>query len=208
MLRQTSIVYFLGYKLLFLVYSGWWLIYYHLDIAALILWIVYGSFIVVLFIFSFLWLDSQHPRRHLNQAFLSTSALTFIILGFFCLFFTLDITTTNNFHFCVHWINYYELLNWHNSEEIECLGWELTLNQPLLLLLVATLLSCACILAVLLIVYTKKIKWILILKCLRIIQINKHVLNTAIRRQHFYQQEKIGLLRLNKILKGYHRRRT
>lgn len=53
LLRQVQLVYFLLYQLLFIVYAGILLVYFGLDIFAFILWIVYGSFIAVVFILSF-----------------------------------------------------------------------------------------------------------------------------------------------------------
>ena len=82
MVRQHQIVTFLGYKALFITYMGWWLVVQNLDILALILWIVYGSFIAVIFIFSFIWLPSQHPSRATDaQARYAYAAPTMLLIA-------------------------------------------------------------------------------------------------------------------------------
>jgi hypothetical protein len=51
LIRQDNSVYFLAYKLFFVVFLGCWFIYLDLDIFCLILWMVYGSFIAIVFMF-------------------------------------------------------------------------------------------------------------------------------------------------------------
>lgn len=62
LVRQVQLVYFLMYQLLFIIYAGILLVYFGLDIFAFILWIVYGSFIAVVFILSFVWVDTTYFR--------------------------------------------------------------------------------------------------------------------------------------------------
>ncbi len=194
--------------MLFIIYLGWWLAYNGLDIAALLLWIVYGSFIVVVFIFSFLWLDSQHPQQNTTNTF-RPNFLPATIIFIICIFFTATYSNYNITYFlAVWWINYYEALNWHNSEEIECLGWVLYADNIFTLLILSSLLSIACIVAVALIIAGKKTKWTTLLRHLKLRNTSTALITTAIRKQHAYQQEKNIFFRLNKIQKGYHRRRT
>lgn len=208
MLKQTSTVSFLGYKLLFIIYTGWCLVYHSLDILALILWIVYGSFIVVMFIFSFLWLDTKHPLRihylspqHLNM-------LTAIIISLVFVLSLRNACYVSNLVFTVHWINHYELLHLHNSEEIECLGWALSTDNTLPTVLISALLTTACITAIVIIINAKKQKWIILKKTLHLCTDYSRLITTAIRRQIIYQQEARELIKLNLVFFHNHGRRA
>jgi hypothetical protein len=82
LLRQVQLVYFLMYQLLFIVYAGILLVYFGLDIFAFILWIVYGSFIAVVFILSFVWVDTTYFRFYsLTQARLSWALAVVLCLS-------------------------------------------------------------------------------------------------------------------------------
>lgn len=206
-LKQTQLVPFLGYKLLLLLYLGWWLVFNELDIAALILWIVYFSLIVVVFIFAFLWLNVLRPQAlfRLSSKNLLLNIVIFNLLTVYSMtFYAVRYTPS----FLPLWINYYELLSLYNTEEIECLGWILVVSQALNSLFVSFLLTIACVFAVLLIILAKKSKWLFFSKYLIKVQENNLILAAAIRKQHIPQQEKNMFCRLNKIQKGFHRRRT
>ncbi len=205
--RQKYIIYFLGYKLFFLTYIGWWLIAGNLDIGALILWIVYGSFIVVVFIFTFLWLDVHQLSSFRKQVQVPAP----LVLGTFFII-TLILAIKNylksfSLSWTIAWLDYYTTLCLQQTAEIECLGWAVSLTHPFLIIIISALLSFTCIVAVSLIIASKKTKWTELLKYLKQKKWKQTIIAAAIRKQHIYKQEKNIFLRLNKIYKGYHRRR-
>ena len=56
--RQPQAAYVLLHMLLALAYAGLALLYFSADIFAFILWIVYGSFVAVVFVLTFMWGDA------------------------------------------------------------------------------------------------------------------------------------------------------
>jgi hypothetical protein len=112
LLRQVQLVYFLLYQLLFIVYAGILLVYFGLDIFAFILWIVYGSFIAVVFILSFVWVDTTYFRfAAVTQARLGWALAVVLCLvgGSFMGLAGVDVDYYFSF-FELGWVNYYELL--------------------------------------------------------------------------------------------------
>ena len=124
LVRQVQLVYFLMYQLLFIIYAGVLLVYFGLDIFAFILWIVYGSFIAVVFILSFVWVDTTYFRFYaLTQSRLSWALAAVLCLGGGVLVGLAGVDVDYYFSFFeVGWVNYYELLAWDMEEEIEVLG--------------------------------------------------------------------------------------
>lgn len=208
LVKQQYVIYFLGYKMLFLVYLGWWLIATNLDIAALILWIVYGSFIVVVFIFTFLWLDVSKLTTFYNHIKISKQN---ILIMFFCIMFGFAITNyldSFSYYWTIAWVDYYTILNLQRTAEIECLGWIVSVVHPFLVIITSIILSITCVVCVVLVIASKKTKWVELLKHLKQKKWSQTIVAAAIRKQHIYQQEKNIFLRLNKAYKGYHRRRA
>lgn len=124
LVRQVQLVYFLMYQLLFIIYAGVLLVYFGLDIFAFILWIVYGSFIAVVFILSFVWVDTTYFRFYaLTQSRLSWALAAVLCLAGGVLVGLAGVDVDYYFSFFeVGWVNYYELLAWDMEEEIEVLG--------------------------------------------------------------------------------------
>ena len=124
LVRQVQLVYFLMYQLLFIIYAGVLLVYFGLDIFAFILWIVYGSFIAVVFILSFVWVDTTYFRFYaLTQSRLSWALAVALCLAGGVLVGLAGVDVDYYFSFFeVGWVNYYELLAWDMEEEIEVLG--------------------------------------------------------------------------------------
>lgn len=208
LIQQTQLTYFLGYKLLLLIYIGWILIYYDLDILAFVLWIVYGSFIVVIFIFSFMWLNlniTEEANTIINKLdiFMITLFTTVIIFSK-----ATHIIFQWHIFLTAGWINYYELLGSHQTEELESLGWGLGVENPLSTLMVSLLLTFSSVTAIIIVVIAKKNKWASRNIILKSLKSSHKTFFAGIRTQHFYQQEKNNMIRLNKIVKSFHRRRT
>lgn len=206
--QQRYLIYFLGYKIFFLVYVGWWLIACNLEIGALLLWIVYGSFIVVVFIFTFLWLDVHQLTGLYNHKRLSASQLLVLFFSLVLIFSIKSLKNSFLYIWLIDWFDFYTLLDLQKAAELEFLGWVLSLYQPFLALLISSLLSISCVIAVILIIIAKKTKWLELLNYLRRHTWRRRLIAAAIRKQHLYKQEKNIFLKLNKIYKGYHRRRT
>ncbi len=199
MFRQTTLFHFLGYKTLFLIYLGWWLVSLKLDILALILWIVYGSLIVVFFIFAFFWLHTPHtpPAQKLSPKLQALT--TNIIITLTTLTGLNALLVYKNILFVTPWINYYELCYLHNSEEIESLGWTLSINNPAATLLISLALTLTCLTAIAWILNSKKNKWTTLKRRTNLVQPETPILATGVRRQTPFLQDYRQILGLNYI---------
>ncbi len=199
MFRQTTLFHFLGYKTLFLIYLGWWLVSLKLDILALILWIVYGSLVVVFFIFIFFWLHTPTPQ-HIKKASPQLQALTTnTIIVITTLVGLNSLLVYKNSLFSAIWINYYELCYLHNSEEIESLGWALSINNPTATLLISLVLTLTCLTAIAWILNSKKHKWTPLKRRMCLLKPHTQLLTTGVRKQTPFLQEHRLLLSLNYV---------
>ena len=208
MLQQKSLILFLGYKVLLIIYVGWCLSSNNLDILGLILWIVYGSFLVVFFLFAFLWIDTKQPLQLYNATPQQQTALTAILVLAALLCGVAHARPYWANMFVVHWINYFELAQAQNSEEIESLGWALSTDAIVTTVLASILLTVACLAAVVIIINTKKQKWIIMKHFLQSSLRNDILVTTAIRRQNLYQQEGRSQQRLQRVAAHLHGRRA
>jgi len=208
LVQQTHLTFFLGYMLLLLLYIGVVLIYYNLDILALILWIVYGSFITIIFIFSFMWINiilvnkPENATKNINTFFFF-SLLIFVTFNYF----------SNNvwqwyYFISCFWVDYYELLVLQNTIELEALGNALGYENICGLLAIANLLTLACITASSIVITAKKNKWFSSGLILKLTKKFLYKFSTLVRTQYFYQQEQLHLFRANQISLNFHRRRT
>lgn len=200
MLKQKNVVTFLGYKTLAVIYIGWWLVLQNQDILALILWIVYGSFIVIMFVFSFLWLDTKNPLRIYLTTMTQIAGSAPIILMTAIFFLSGFTKPSTNSVFQVVWLNYYELLHLHNSEEIEALGWALSTDQTFPTSLVSLLLTLACIASIVVVINSKKFKWTYLKKILQVVGVVAKIVVAIVRYQTLHQQESRDRLRLLEII--------
>ncbi len=208
LLQQTQLTFFLGYKILLLFYVGVALIYFDLDILAFILWIVYGSFIVVIFILSFMWFNITLTTA---SSSLNSRSIFFIAALVIGLFFTLKVIAHTN-----HWqlllissiVNYYELANLQNTEELECLGWGISQDNSSNAIIATILLTIASITAIATVICAKRNKWLSRNFLLKFTKSNLNLYKTTVRTQRLYQQERNNLVRTNRTVKIFHRRRT
>ena len=209
LLRQQQIIYVLAYKFILLIYIGWLLIYCDLDIFALILWMVYGGFICIVFILSFMWLDyNVFQFKLINFSFRYYLVAIFII---FFLYNNIFLVSEINFSdlWQISWINYYEVLSWDIEEELEILGWGVTIENSAALLLVSFLLTVVCFNVVIILISARKNKRIYYDQIFNNFYSKNRSFNFIyLRTQNFYIQEygMIGLPR--KHFKLFHRRRV
>ena len=208
LIQQRQLTFFLGYMLLIILYAGCLLIYLNLDIMAFILWIVYGSFIVVIFIFSFMWLNFS-PTQQPNSIFNNINIFILTIFCFLCIITRTSYYTINwQIFTTISWINFYELLPLNNSEELEALGWGLSYENMWGTFITTLLLTFASITAIAIVIIGKKNKWVIKNILLTRLKTTNRLFFTAIRTQHMYQQEKNNLIRATKTIKSFHHRRT
>ena len=135
---------------------GYLLIYVDLDILACILWMVYGSFLVIVFIFSFIWIE------HTYYTFLTISIkyYNFIYIIIPVVYYNLFLNSDYFYSFIwkIGWLNYYELLIIDIEEELELLGWAIGFENSFTLFLISILLTMVCICVVFIILRARKIK--------------------------------------------------
>lgn len=156
LLLQINIIFFLAYKTLFLFYIGCLILQLNLDINAFILWITYGTYIIViaalsLMLFQFFNnLNFNRARTFWNNWWFICN-LTFII-------FLLTIYLCPTKIFIYSYTNYYELLTLDHYNELEQLGWNLGFVNIGWTMIITLLLSLTCIFIVLLTTLTKNFK--------------------------------------------------
>lgn len=143
-LQQQQVIYLLLYQLLFLVYGSLCLVYYNIDINAIVLILVYGGFIAVVVILSFFWTNYTVSQQYFTPR---SSYIYYIFIIFLCLFNFLSFNTSI-FLQCGLWnlvyINYYELSGLDTQAELEVAGWGIGLNTSGLVI-ISIALSITCI---------------------------------------------------------------
>lgn len=159
LIQQAHLIYIIGYKFCILFYIGYLMICLELDIFSCILWMVYGSFLIVIFIMSFSWVEVTHflffeiASRYWVYLLI---ILAIVILVYF------NLGSSNEILYGIIWevilINYYEVLAIDLEEELEVLGWGLGFDNLMAVFLISILLTIACICIVCLIVAAKKRK--------------------------------------------------
>lgn len=161
LIKQIHLVYLIGYKFVLIFYIGWLLVYVDLDIFAFILWMVYGSFLIVIFIMSFNWVETT------RYVFLEWTIYYWTYLFMFLVLLILvcsQIEMSNEIFYITmwqfNWINYYEVLIIDLEEELEILGWGLGFDNLLILCLISVILTMVCVCMVYIISSAKKSKFI------------------------------------------------
>lgn len=154
--RQSQLIYFLGYKMFLIIFIGYILIYFDLDIITLFLWMIYGGFLSIVLIMSFLWVDNTvyiFKVRLFKFFFYTTLALIYVYYSLY-----LEADHNSWIIWNIGWINYYEVLEVDLGEELEVLGWGLGFENNFVLLLIAALLTMACICIVFIVVLGRTIR--------------------------------------------------
>lgn len=120
-----------------------------LDIFALLLWMVYGGFIIIVFILMFNWVENNYYLfySHFNKIEIS---ILFVIAWISLMICNLVFAEDVNWHIVWHvmWVNYYEILISDLEEELEVLGWGIGVDNVLAVILISILLTLVCICAV------------------------------------------------------------
>lgn len=159
LIQQVQLIYIIGYKFCILFYIGYLMTCLELDIFSCILWMVYGSFLIVIFIMSFNWVEATH---FLFFEIASRYWIYFLIILVTIIFVYFNLVRSNEVLYGtiweVTWINYYEVLTIDLEEELEVLGWGLGFDNLMAVLLISILLTIACICLVCLIGSAKKRK--------------------------------------------------
>lgn len=121
-LKQNNFFFTLAYFLNFIIFIGLSMLFYDLDLGAIILWIIYGGVVIIFFLYSIMWVEILK----LNIFFLDSRL--FYYLSFYCYVYILifDILIDTHIMFS-HEITYnmtfyFDILNFDIYEELELLG--------------------------------------------------------------------------------------
>lgn len=146
-LSTNSTIFILGYFFFFLLFNGLYFIFLECDLPIIILWIIYFGVLIIFIVFFFTFNENNKPKY--------TSPWLFYILIISCLLVYLLFSSnlsTNNFN---TYINFYNLLNNDNLEELELLGFSFIVFSYPLLLIVTYILLLNCLIVVSLFILIK-----------------------------------------------------
>ena len=79
-IRQNNFYYLLSYFLLFIFYLGIYLILFDMDIACIILWILYGGVLIIFFIFSLMWFENIKNFKYTSSYKYIYYLISFLII--------------------------------------------------------------------------------------------------------------------------------
>ncbi len=98
------------------------MLFYDLDLGAIILWIIYGGVIIIFFLYSLMWIEILK----INIFFLDSRLLYYFSFYFYIYFIIFDILNDisvvffNSFAYNMSF--YFEILNFDIYDELELLG--------------------------------------------------------------------------------------
>lgn len=191
-IRQKNIYYLLAYFLNTILFLGLVLIFYDLDLVAIILWVVYGGVIIIFFLYSLMWYENARLIYYNSKSRLFTYGISCGFFGLIMYYFNLEFSTeTINLPLAqLTLVNYYEILNFDIYEELEGLGWGLVYYTTFLFILISYLLFLACCTVVVLIINSKKIRYVGIDNYFNYIKNNSDLFYFNIyKNQNFYVQD-------------------
>jgi len=191
-IKQTNVYYLLAYFLNTVLFLGLALIFYDLDLVAIILWIVYGGVIIIFFLYSLMWYETARSFYYSSKARLLSYGVSFGFVGLLMYIFNLELSTEMiNLPIAqIMLVNYYEILNFDIYEELESLGWGLVYYSTFLFILISYLLFLACCTVVVLIINSRKIRYNSIDNYFNYIKNNSDLFYFNIyKTQNFYVQD-------------------
>ena len=122
---------------------------------------IYGSFLIIIFIMSFSWVETTHYVffEVTNKYWLCIFYV--VVIG---LFVSINLEISDEFFYISVWqinfISYYEILAMDLDEELEFLGWGLGFDNIMILFLISIILSLVCVCMICIINIAKKSKLI------------------------------------------------
>jgi len=191
-IKQKNVYYLLAYFLNTILFLGLALIFYDLDLVAIVLWIVYGGVIIIFFLYSLMWYETARSFYYSSKARLLSYGFSFGFLGLIMYILNLELSTEiiNLPVTQIMLINYYEILNFDIYEELESLGWGLVYYSTFLFILISYLLFLACCTVVVLIINSRKIRYNSIDNYFNYIKNNSDLFYFNIyKNQNFYVQD-------------------
>lgn len=197
---QNSFYYSLGYFILFVFYVGFYLILFDLDIACILLWIIYGGVIVIFFLYSLLWFDNYKNIKNIKNY-----KIFFLFLFFPLFFYFYD---NSNFlvktPFIIYWLNFYEFLFNDTIEELELLGWGILYYSTFFFLIISYMLFLVCCISIVIILNSKKIKYFDInLYYIFFKKKNFFFFFNFMKYQNFFSQEYENINQLHSLYKNF-----
>lgn len=120
--KQVNFFFTLAYFLNFVIFVGFSMIIYDLDLGAIILWIIYGGVIIIFFLYAIMWIDALKVNIFFFDFRIFQYGFFIFYLLFFYLYSVVDFESFLYFEYNYLFINYYEILNFDIYEELEMLG--------------------------------------------------------------------------------------
>lgn len=194
-ISASNTIFILGYFFFFLLFNGIYFIFLECDLPVIVLWIIYFGVLIIFILFFFTFNENTKSNYTLPWTFY-TLIITCIII--YMLFSAKLHTVTLNPH-----INFYNLLNLDNLEELELLGFSFLMFSYPLLLIVTYILLLNCLIVVSLfilikfITFSKNSQTILKLK-------SKRLFSWIIyKNQTFFNQDEENTYQNYSFLKNY-----
>jgi hypothetical protein len=178
----------LAYFINLIAYLGIYLLLFDMDIITIFLWLTYGGIIILFFMYTLLWSETQSINIF-DKWMKFTCFIIFLILYFNSLelknFF--DIRLFNSFY-----ENFYNLLNYDDTEELENVGWLLIYIASYYFLVIIYLLLFSCCAIILIVTNSKKIRYYFYMSYAALSHVN------ILKFQNYYLQDFFSLKRNNR----------
>lgn len=121
-LKQNNFFFTLAYFLNFIVFIGLSMLFYDLDLGAIILWIIYGGVVIIFFLYSIMWVEILK----LNIFFLDNRLVYYLSFYIYIYILIFDVLIDTHIMFSYEIIYnmtfYFDILNFDIYEELELLG--------------------------------------------------------------------------------------
>ena len=203
-LTIINFYYKLAYFFLFIFFNGLYLIFNQMDIATILLWIIYFGVIIIFFLYSLLWYDSDKFLKY-NKLKIKFISFFFFIYFFFILYFWyLMFPNFFNLNFLnFFYINFYNLLILNLNNELDSLGLFIVSYFNSIFILTIYILFLNCCICISFLINIKKIKYIFFNNYLNILKFN-NIKNLIIYKyQHFFIQDYENVYQHNAINKNF-----
>jgi hypothetical protein len=179
--------YLLAYFINLNIYMGLYLIIYDLDIFALILWLIYGGVVIIFFIYSLLWVETENIN-FFKKIFKNLFYIYLVFLSLFY-FITLELFPVTQVRFFSNFfLNYYSTLLFDIYEELDNLGFLLIYLGTAYFIIMSYILLFACCVVIVIISNAKKLKYIQYYQE-NISEFNAHISKTLIKYQNYIFQD-------------------
>lgn len=176
------------------------MLFYDLDLGAIILWIIYGGVVIIFFLYSIMWIEILK----LNIFFFDSRLLYY--LSFYCYIYILifdiliDTHVMFSYEISYNMTLYFDILNFDIYEELELLGDSFFFFSIFFFFISTLVLIITCYCIVVLLLNVKKIKYFFYYDFLKLLnkQLDYFKIIT-LKNQHLYNQEYESLYLKNSL---------